>query len=211
MENTNAIGFSDKFTAAALLAQTTKDIAILSKEDYAKAGESVARIRDLEKDLEAEYKAHPIVIQARELQRQKAELAMLLENARKTAKGHMIAWEDEQERQRKAEEDRLAAEAKAQAEKEALEAAVQAEAEGNQEEAVAILEAPVIVPVVTIPKQTPKVAGHTRRVVPKFRINDEAKLPRQFLMPDEKKIGGVIRALKAAHNIPGVAYYEETV
>ena len=204
-----SIGFSDRFTAAALLAQTTKDIAILTKEDYAKAGATVAQIRDLEKELAAEYAAHPIVVQARELQKQKGELAMLLENARKTAKGSMMAWEDAQEAKRLAEENRLAAEAKAQAEAEALDAAVQAEASGAHAEAAEILEAPVIVPVVVLPKQTPKVAGHTVRTIPRFKIVDESKLPRQFLAPDEKKIGGVVRSLRAAHGIPGIVYFEE--
>ena len=37
-----------------------------------------------------------------------------------------------------------------------------------------------------------------------FEIVNPAAIPREYLMPDEKKIRGIVRALKGATNIPGV-------
>ncbi len=58
---------------------------------------------------------------------------------------------------------------------------------------------------------TPKVAGISTRKQWCFRITDAALVPREYLVIDEKKIGGVVRALKDAANIPGVEAYEEDV
>lgn len=44
------------------------------------------------------------------------------------------------------------------------------------------------------------------RVVKKWEIEDESKLPREFLKPDEKKIG---EAVKKGQEIPGVRVYTE--
>lgn len=200
------IGFADKLTAALTLAEEVKALVVTNPQEHALAGAKVGTIRDLEKQLEAEYKAHPVIVQAAVLRDKKGELAALLEEARKTTKARMIAWEDAEESKRKAEEARLQAEAKKRAEDEALAAAAAAESEA---EADAILETPVAVPVVNLPKTVAKVAGHTRRTIPKYRIVNESLIPRQYLKPDEVKIGGVIRSLKAAAQIPGVQYYEE--
>ena len=80
---------------------------------------------------------------------------------------------------------------------------------GTPEEAVAVVEAASLAPApgVVLPKTAPKTAN--RRMVPKFRITNEALIPRQYLKPDDVKIGGVIRSLRGAANIPGVTYYEE--
>lgn len=61
--------------------------------------------------------------------------------------------------------------------------------------------------VVVLEKTAPTTAN--RRMVPKFRITDESKIPRNFFTRDDAKIGGVIRSLKANHGIPGVEYYED--
>lgn len=43
----------------------------------------------------------------------------------------------------------------------------------------------------------------------KFRIEDAAKVPREYLCPDLKRIGQVVEALKDACVIPGVVVYNE--
>ena len=43
----------------------------------------------------------------------------------------------------------------------------------------------------------------------KFRINDVGKIPHEYMIPDEQKIGAVIRATKGQVQIPGVEIYSE--
>lgn len=55
-----------------------------------------------------------------------------------------------------------------------------------------------------VQREVPKVAGHSVIVTWDFEITDASKLPREYMMPDEKKIGKVVSALKASADIPGI-------
>ena len=55
----------------------------------------------------------------------------------------------------------------------------------------------------------PKPAGISTRKVWKFEVTDAAKLPPEYLVPDIKKIGKVVRALQGDTEIPGVRVYSE--
>lgn len=55
----------------------------------------------------------------------------------------------------------------------------------------------------------PRVSGISTRKLWAFRITNPALIPREFLLIDEQKIGGVVRALKDATNIPGVEAYQK--
>lgn len=206
---TKELGFSDKLANAVAFAQEVKAIQVTSAAEHKAASEKIAAVREMEKELEAEYKALPVIIQAKEIQKVKGELADLLETARKTAKSRQMAWEDAEEMKRRAEEARQAAEAKKKADEEALARAAEAQAAGDKDKAIEVLDEAVRAPapVVVIPKTAPKTAN--RRMIPKFRIVNESLIPRHFMSPDGVKIGGVIRSLKAAANIPGVEFYEE--
>lgn len=57
--------------------------------------------------------------------------------------------------------------------------------------------------------EVPKPRGLSEQTHWKFRIVDESLLPREYLMPDTGKIGGVIRAAKGTVTIPGVEAYAE--
>ena len=128
----------------------------------------------------------------------------------RAAKNLMIAWDAAQEAIRKAEESRLREIARKAEEERLLMEAIQAEAAGEPEEATAIMEAPAYVPPIILPKETPKMAGGpVFRTITKFRVVNEAIVPRQYLSVDLVKIGGVVRALKQAANIPGIEVYEE--
>lgn len=52
--------------------------------------------------------------------------------------------------------------------------------------------------------------GLTVREDWKFSIVDAALIPREYLVPDEKKIGRIVRAMKDQTNIPGVRVYAES-
>lgn len=96
------------------------------------------------------------------------------------------------------------AEAKRKAAEEA-EAARLREAEAKRAAAASMPTAPVV------HFEQPKVAGVSSRQVWKFEIVDPELLPRKFLVPDEKAIGGVVRSLGDKADIPGVRVYPETV
>lgn len=96
------------------------------------------------------------------------------------------------------------AEAKRKAAEEA-EAARLREAEAKRAAAASMPTAPVV------HFEQPKVAGVSSRQVWKFEIADAAQLPREYLIPDEKAIGAVVRALGERASIPGVRVYADTI
>lgn len=122
----------------------------------------------------------------------------------------MTAYNQEQEKVRVAEEERLRREALKREEDERLQAAVEAEREGNAAEAKAILEEPIFVPPPIVPKAVPKVNGLAQRTIWKFKIVNANLIPREYLVADEVKIGAVVRALKEKTNIRGIEAYPET-
>lgn len=146
-----------------------------------------------------------------------AEQRRLEEIARKEEAERRLVELERLEAERKAEEERALA-AAIQLEKlgdmnavdDALRVAGDKQAEAQQE-AAAIQAEPVYIPPVILPKETPKIQGLSFRTAWKYRITTEALIPRQYLIPDEKKIGAVIRASQGKINIPGITPYEERV
>ncbi|MDH3376439.1 MAG: hypothetical protein OEQ39_05660 [Gammaproteobacteria bacterium] len=57
----------------------------------------------------------------------------------------------------------------------------------------------------------PKIEGVSTRHVWKFTVNDVKLLPAMYLLPDNKKIGKVVRALGGDTDIPGVQVYTDDV
>jgi hypothetical protein len=117
-----------------------------------------------------------------------------------------------EEDRRRADEERARAEA-ARVEREriaAIEAAAH-EAAGENELAALVLDEAIAAPapVVVLPDATKAIAGlkFTRRWLWRYATNGEALIPREFLIPDEKKIGGYVRSMKASGQIPGVEIY----
>lgn len=122
------------------------------------------------------------------------------------------------------ERERLEAEARAregaerkrlerEAEDRRLAEASEAEARGDAETAARLLDAP-LEPVFVAPAapvfmpppapETAKVEGVSFRESWDFELVDERNLPREYLTPDLKKIGAVVRAMKGETKIPGV-------
>lgn len=155
---------------------------------------------------------------------QKANLEAPLISGEKWLNGQMTTYHQEQERIRKAEEERLRQEAiqaemkrrqeeveRKMADAEALEAAgAKEESEQLINEAIQAKEEPVMVEVKA--PETPKVVmtGVVAKKYWDFEIIDEGKIPREYLIPDMTKIGGIVRALKEKANIPGVRVYQRS-
>lgn len=144
-----------------------------------------------------------------------------LEEAKRRLSGLIGNFDAQMERERLAEEARqqqearriAEAEAKRIAEEQAIQDAIALSEAGDTKGAEAVLSNPtpvaVYVPPVIIPKQVPKAAGVTASKIWKFRITNEADIPREYLMVDETKIGQIVRALKDKTNIPGIQAYGE--
>jgi hypothetical protein len=54
-----------------------------------------------------------------------------------------------------------------------------------------------------------KTSGITYTEKWNFEITDEKLIPRDYLVPDEKKIRTIVKAMKGATNIPGVRVFDE--
>lgn len=67
--------------------------------------------------------------------------------------------------------------------------------------------APAAVPVDFVPKAT--AAGVATRKLWKFEIVDASLIPREYLIPDEKKIGELARTLQGKAALPGVRFFDE--
>ena len=90
------------------------------------------------------------------------------------------------------------------------EEALALEKAGKNEEAEALVEAPVVAPAIVIPQTTTKVEGISKlRKLWKFRVMDASLVPNDYKVVDEVKLGQVVRATKGTLRIPGVEIYSE--
>jgi len=126
-------------------------------------------------------------------------------------KRERVVWKDAEHRRRRAEEQRLAAEQRRRAQELAARQAAALESRGQVARAEAVLERAITAPApaVVLPDSTPKVAGISQRQVWKWRVVDEALVPRDYLKLDDTRIGGVVRAMKSTCAIPGIEVYAE--
>lgn len=130
---------------------------------------------------------------------------------REILKPAIAAYNQEQDRKRRAEEERQREEQRKKAEDERIRIAAQLEKDGENEAAEELIDAPIETPAVVIPKEEAP-SGISYRDVWKFQVVDDSLVPREYMTIDEKKIGGVVRALKGETNIKGVRVYcEKTV
>lgn len=122
-------------------------------------------------------------------------------------KKEIATWSAEQEKIRQAEERRLQEIAR----KEEIDRKLAEAIAAPVEEQAAILDEPVYVAPVIVPKAVPKVQGVSMSKRWTFKIDDETKIPREYLSVDLIKIGAVVRALKDQAKIPGIRIYAEDV
>jgi hypothetical protein len=198
-------------TLALSVPDQAKQISIKTMDDYVRAGEIMLTIKAIRKKITDTFKPIKQKMDAakQEVLDQERAADAPLKEAEALLSPQIIAWNREQERLRQEEENRLREEARKQEEERRLQEAILAEQHGQKEEAEAIMETPVQVAPVVVPKSVPKVSGMSIRDNWKFKITNEKLIPREYLKVDEVKIGQVVRALKSATNIPGVEVYNE--
>lgn len=220
-----AIVEQQKVTEIALTwPQRAGALTIHSPAAYTEAGEMLKGIKSLRREVDAAF--DPIITAAhaahREACNQKKRAETPLAEAEQILKRGLIAYDTEQERLRREEERRLQALARQQEEARQLAEAAELERVANEttdlaeafqirREAEAVMDQPIVAPVVVLEKSTPKIAGISYREVWRFRVTDPTKIPREYLAVDEQKIGGVVRAMKGHTAIPGIEVYAEKV
>ena len=200
-----------------------KALKIVSRETYIKAGELWKAIKAIRAKVAETFDGN--IKKAHELHKglvaEKKRHDGPLDEAERMVKRGMSDFDLEQERIRLAEQRRLEEIARKEAEERSLLEAIAAEEEAKRngatkeeaaQEAAAIIDEPVTVAPVVIPKDVPKMqGGPVYRTIWKARIVNVKIIPREYLVPDPVKINGVVRSLKGAANIPGVEAYEERV
>ena len=137
-----------------------------------------------------------------------------LTEAESLIKRSMLTYDREQERKRQEEEARLRELARQEQErlrKEAEEKAAALIAEGKAEEAAEIKQDVPVVPLPTVRTEQPKVAGISRRQVWKARVIDPTKVPRDYLMVNEKALDALAKSTKGEIKVDGVEFYAEDI
>lgn len=188
-----------------LIVTEARELKIQNEEQYKEAGELLKKIKAFEKEVERQLE--PIVKKAYHAYKAtlnlKKEQLEPLKKAEKLIKNKMTEYYAEQERKRLEEERRKREELLRQEEERRLK---EAEETGDD----SVLDKPIILPKIKSDKAL-KQEGISFQEVWKFRIVDKSKVPEEYKIIDEKKIGAVVRAMKQNTNIPGIEVYPEKI
>jgi len=181
-------------------------IIVKDNASYAYAGDMLVAIKKVKKNIEEYFRPLKAAAYAawKQICNRETEEIEKLTPAINHLNSQMTAYNIEQEKIRKAEEERLRREAQKAEEEARLQAAIEAEKTGQKEEAEAILAEPVFVPPPIVEKTVPKQAGLAMTTTWEAKIINEKLIPREYLIPDMVKINQVVRALKDKTNIPGI-------
>ncbi len=159
---------------------------------------------ELKEPVSQAYRAHQSIVALRK--RHDSPLA----SAETIVKRKVVDYQNEQNRLRRAEEQRRQDELRKREEEKRLEAAQELENAGHSADADVVLAEPIVVPPVVMPT-APKPEGVSERTIWKYRVYAEELMPRDFLIPDDRKLGDLARATRGGALIPGVEFYAETV
>lgn len=191
-------------------------VVIENGNQYRQAGEGILSLKRAVKIVKD--KLDPIKNQAyasyKGISNLEAEFLLPLEAGIKSIGMKLIVFEDkEKSKQREAQ---LKADAITRAEQKKLEdarlkQAQKAEDKGDTELAESLMETPVIVPVMKVESNIPKVNGLNTRKNWKAEVIDKDLVPDEYWVINQQALDGLARATKGTMTIPGVRFYEETV
>jgi hypothetical protein len=120
-----------------------------------------------------------------------------------------LGWQQEEDRKRRLEEDRLRAEELKRAEDARIAEAERLEAEGRIKQAEAVIAAPIAPAPIVLPTTVPKSDGVSVRETWTMRIVNASLVPRELCIPDEKALNAMARTRRqaAVGTVPGVEFY----
>lgn len=200
----NKIDLTEEKRQAKLLPERASLLSIHSEATLNRVNEFVKEVKRRQKDVD--NKLDPILDLVKGTKK-------ALDNLKKETKAGLIRAEEIAKAEiarylTKLRDERLEAERKAAEEaEERFRKARELEMEGKAKEAEALREADTAV--VPVPKEI-KLAGTHLKETWEFEIEDESKIPRDFLMIDRVKIGKTVRTFKDKTNIPGVMVFPKT-
>jgi len=195
------------------LPETVRTLAITDDASFRTGSAVLQRIKTLRTTIARLFAPHVTrAVEAhRALLADRRRLDAPLADAEATLKQHLAAFTiaEEQRRAQAARQQTVAAEetrtARIWAEVEELEAAGAHDVAANLVADLVSGTAPALV-VLPAPVTAP---GLQRRAIWRYEITDAAQVPREYLTIDHVKLGGVVRALKGAVQIPGVRVWAE--
>jgi len=189
-------------------------VVLKTPAEYEAMGNFLKEVKTRSKRLEGELKSitDPLNIALKNVRALFKPALDALSVLEKSAKAAINDYDFRAEQERR----KLEAELRAKQEQERKRLEVQAEAlraQGKEKQAeVKEAKAEMIAakPVI-IASNVPKIDGVSKRVIWRYRIVDENAIPREYLMPNDKKIGEVIRATNGTVKIPGIEAYQENI
>jgi chromatin assembly factor 1 subunit A len=192
-----------------LTVSEAKIFIVNSAEDLESAVKMINKLKDYESKLDERYL--PIKQKAHELHKLASknvnDYKIPIKAAKDKINSAIREYNNRIERERRAEEERLRKEAE---EKERAKVKADLEKCGfDEKEAKEEAEkTEVSVPEIKI-KEEPKPAGLSCRTYWDFEITDVSKIPAKYMVPDEKKIRGVVIAMKENTEIPGIRVFSK--
>jgi hypothetical protein len=195
--------------------EKAKSIQVINQESLTEANQFLLAIKSLRNEVDNAW--NPVIESAHKAHKQAIEQKRKFENplieAEKLTKSSISKYLQEQERIRRDAEEarRRIEEEKRRLEEEALKKAMGAKTEKEVEKIIE--EAAVKENQIEIPKiqEAPKTEGISMRDNWQFEIFDETLIPREYMIPDQVKIGKVVRALKDKANVPGVRVFNQPI
>jgi len=199
-------------------------IQIYNADDYEFAAGFLKEVKGAQKKV-ADFWA-PLKKKAHEawkgLTAKEAEMLQPLQNAENTVKNKILSFQREEEKKRLEEQRRLQAEAEQKARLERERLIKEAEKLKSPElKAQRMAEADLVeAPVVTVQKETPKVAGISTRKIWKAEVLDKREFILAalsddnllgFISIDLSALNRVAGATKGAIKYPGIRFYEEEI
>ncbi len=185
---------------------------VQTNEEYSNAFSLCREIKNKYNDLEA--KRREITTPLDETKKRIMELFRkpldILSNAERIIKGAAIKFQNDQEIIRQAEERRLRAIQEKEAER-LRKRVVKAEEKGQTEKAEQLKEQANFVETTAPVVQTKvdEIEGVFTKILWRHKIIDATKIPREYLIPDDKKLSDLATTTKGTLKIEGVEFYSE--
>jgi hypothetical protein len=209
------IQFADETNAvekkALAIPDQAKLIVVSDKDSMAMADNTVEAITAMMKEVDTVFKpmADKAFAAHREITGRWKTIKQPLEDAKTYLVNQVKAYQRKVREEAEAEQRRLAEIARKQEEERRLAEALEAEKEGKVEEAQAIIEEEVFVPTPVVRPDVPKVDGRKYATKWSWKVTDINKVPREYLIVDQIKMNGIVRAMKGQTRISGIEVFEE--
>lgn len=195
-----------------LMVKNYQDYAIALPEQYTRAAEDLKKIKAKYKELEDIRKSAtgPLDEAKRRIMDWFRGSLDALSNIENIVKREMLSWQQKQEQIRRVEEARLAEIQRKEVErlaKKAEEAAAKGKVEKAEELRQQATEKAMLTP--TVASTVEKIKGISTRIYWRYRVTNEALIPRDYLIPNHEKLADIAEATKGTLKVEGIEFYSE--